>query len=61
MNMIFWKGEVPRDFRKTLIKPLYKKGDKSERDIWGNNYWDAVDKVIREEQCGFRKGRGCVN
>jgi hypothetical protein len=22
---------------------------------------DAVDKVLREEQCGFRKGRGCVN
>ena len=30
MNMIFEKGEVPNDFRKTLIKPLYKKGDKSE-------------------------------
>ena len=29
MNMIFEKGEVPNDFRKTLIKPLYKKGDKS--------------------------------
>ena len=22
---------------------------------------DAVDKVLREEQCGFRKGRGCVD
>ena len=21
----------------------------------------AVDKVLREEQCGFRKGRGCVD
>ena len=20
----------------------------------------AVDKILREEQCGFRKGRGCV-
>ena len=30
MNMIFEKGEVPNDFRKTLRKPLYKKGDKSE-------------------------------
>ena len=25
MNMIFEKGEVPNEFRKTLIKPLYKK------------------------------------
>ena len=30
MNLIFEKGEVPNDFRETLIKPLYKKGDKSE-------------------------------
>ena len=22
---------------------------------------DAVNKVLREEQCGFRKGRGCVD
>ena len=27
--MIFEKGEVPSNFRKTLIKQLYKKGDKS--------------------------------
>jgi hypothetical protein len=26
MNMFF----VPTDFRKTLIKPLYEKGDKNE-------------------------------
>ena len=30
MNMIFKKGEVPSDFRKAQIKPLNKKGDKSE-------------------------------
>ena len=30
MKMIFEKGKVPNDFRKILIKPLYKKGDKSE-------------------------------
>ena len=78
MNMIFEKEEVPNDFRKTLIKPLYKKGDKSEcRSYRGINLVsvgrkllsnlilfrlrDAVDKVLREEQCGFRKGRGCVD
>ena len=22
---------------------------------------DAVNKVLREEQCSFRKGRGCVD
>ena len=30
MNMIFEKGDLPNDFRVTLINPLYKKGDKSE-------------------------------
>ena len=77
-NMIFEKGEVPNDFRKTLIKPLYKKGDKSEccnyqgislvsvsSKLLSNmilfRLRDAVDKVLREEQCGLRKGRGCVN
>ena len=30
MNMFFEKGEIPNDFKKTLIKPLYKKGDNSE-------------------------------
>ena len=30
MNMIFEKGEVPNEFRRTLIKPMCKKGDKSE-------------------------------
>jgi hypothetical protein len=28
MNMIFEKGEVPKDFRQPIIKPLYEKGDK---------------------------------
>ena len=30
MDMIFEKGEVPNDFRKSLIKRLYKKTDKGE-------------------------------
>ena len=30
INLIFEKGEVPNDFRKTLIEPLYKKGNKIE-------------------------------
>ena len=78
MNMIFEKGEAPIDFRKTLIKPLYKKGDKSEcRNYRGISLVcigskllsnviifrlrDAVDKVLREQQCSFRKGRGCFD
>ena len=27
MNILFEKGELPNDFRKTLVKPLYMKGD----------------------------------
>jgi len=29
MSLIFEKGKVPNDFRKSLIKTLYKKGDKN--------------------------------
>ena len=78
MNIIFEKGKVPNDLRKTLIKPLYKKGDKSE---YGNyrginlvsegskllsnmilfRMRDAVDKVLKEEQCGFKRVRGWVD
>ena len=32
MNIIFEKGKIPNDFRKTLVKPLYKKGDKKTFD-----------------------------
>ena len=77
-NMIFEKGEVPNNFRKTLIKPLYKIGDKIECRNYGSislvsvgskllsnmilfRQRDAVDTVLREEQCGFRKGRRCVD
>ena len=30
MKMIFEKWDIPSDFRKTLITPLYKKGDKND-------------------------------
>ena len=76
--MIFEKAEVPNNFRKTLIKPLRKKGDRSEclnyrgislvsvsskllSNIIRFRTRDAVDKVLRDEQCGFRKVRRCVD
>ena len=70
--MICEKLVVPNDFRKTLIKSLYKKADKSEcRNYRGISLLsmgskllsnmilfrlkDAVDKVLREEQCALEK------
>ena len=78
MNMISEKKEVPNYFRKTLVKPLYKKGDKSEcrnyrgiilvslrRKLLSNmilfRLIGAADKLLREEKCGFGKGRKCVD
>ena len=73
MNMIFEKGEAPSNFRKTLIKSLDKKGDKSDcynyRGISlvsvGSKSMmilfrlkNTVDKVLQEEQCRFRKDKG---
>jgi hypothetical protein len=74
MNMVFEKGEVLSDFRKT---PDKKKVIRVSVVIIGTSLTfvvsklfsmiilfklrDAVDKVLREEQCGLRKGRGCVD
>lgn len=78
INRIFLEGEVPEDFRRTLITPVYKKGDKTEclnyrgislisigSKVLGMmillRLRQAIDNVLREEQCGFRKGRGCTD
>ena len=78
IDLIFLKKGKYLIFRKNLMKPLYKKGDKSEyRNYRGVSLVsvgsklpsnmilfrlrDAVDKVIRVEQCGSRKGRGCID
>ena len=39
MSIIFEKGELPSDFRKTLIKSLYKKDDKSECGNYRGNFF----------------------
>ena len=45
--MIFEKGEVPNNSRKTLIKPLYKKGDKSGcRNYRGINMVSVSNKLL---------------
>ena len=46
MNMIFEKGDLPSDFRKPLIKPLHKKGDKNE---CGNNKGISLSRAIMRE------------
>ena len=46
MNMIFENGE-PHDFKKTLIKPLFKKSDKSEcRSYRGNSLVSVGSKLL---------------
>ena len=46
MNMIFEKGKVSNDFRKTIIKPLYKKGDKKGVVIIENISLVAVGSIL---------------
>ena len=67
-------GVVPKDWRCGCIVPLYKgKGDKCERsNSRGISLLSVVGKllgrvlikrgrVIGEEQCVFRQGRGCMD
>ena len=54
MNMIFEKGEVPNDLKKTLIKALYKKGDKSECCNYQGISLVAVDSKLLSSMILFR-------
>ncbi|MCG8432081.1 MAG: reverse transcriptase family protein, partial [Candidatus Omnitrophica bacterium] len=75
---IWEREEVPEDWTRSLICPIYKKGDKSlcsnyrgisllsvPGKVFGHilldRMRDAVDKKLRENQGGFRRGRGCVD
>ena len=68
--------EIPEDWRKAIIVPLHKKGDKklcsnsrgiSLLSVPGkvftriilNRIKQTIEEVLRENQSGFRKGRGC--
>ncbi len=69
------KGEVPNDWKKTIIVPMYKgKGSRSECSSYsllsvpGKVYGKILTETdgsnrekVNEEQGGFRKGRGCVD
>ena len=72
-----WQTEkTPSDWRKAIIIPIHKKGDRKECNnargisllsvpgkvftrVMLNRINDTVDETLRENQCGFRKGRGC--
>ena len=72
-----WNTEqTPLDWRKAVIIPIHKKGDRKVCNntrgisllsvpgkvftrVMLNRVNDTVDEALRENQCGFRKGRGC--
>jgi len=64
MNIVLENGKYLVILGKHLIRLIYKKSDKND----GCNYRNimllirlssAVDKVLREQQYAFWKGRGC--
>ena len=68
--MTFEKEEVPRYHRETLIKPLYKKDNKSEYGNYRGLSMISVDSKLIDMMILFRqrhavysleKGRGCTN
>ena len=54
MRMIYEKGEVPSDFTYTLIKPLYKKSDKSEFDSCRGTSLASIDSKLFINMIFFR-------
>ena len=78
MVRIWRDEEIPRDWSRSLICTLYKKGDRAECSnyrgisllsvpgkVFGhillNRLRTATEKKLRENQGGFRSGRGCVD
>ena len=79
-NICFEEENIPRDWMKGIIFPIYKSGDKREPlnyrgitllSVVSKVYtsilnkrltsWCEENKVLVEEQGGFREGRGCVD
>ena len=60
LNIIFEKGEVVSVFKETLIKPV-SVGSKLPSNMKSFRLRDAIDPVLKEEECGLRTGRGCVD
>ena len=74
-----WENEVcPVDWGRSLLLPLFKKGDKSEccnyrgislidvaakiyANLVLNRFYLERDARTRQNQAGFRPGKGCVN
>ena len=59
MNIIFNKGKKPNNFRKTLIKPLYTKGDKSECGNYRGISHVSVGSKLLSNMILFRLERCC--
>jgi hypothetical protein len=76
INTIWTSEKTPADWRKAIIIPIHKKGDRKVCDntrgisllsvpgkvftrVILNRMNEKVDELLRENQCGFRKGRGC--
>ena len=76
-NTIWNSESIPSDWLSHLIIPLHKKGSRSECDNRGiallsipskvfarvllNRIKPRAEALLRENQCGFRKGRGCTD
>jgi hypothetical protein len=74
--MDIWEKEyVPKEWRKSIICPIYKKGDKLEcmnyrgictaykvfANILGNRLEPITEHIIGEYQAGFRPGRSTID
>ena len=72
-----WEQEsIPQDWKKAIIIPIHKKGDRKEcgnsrgisllsvpgkvlTRVILNRIGKIIDERLRDNQCGFRPGRGC--
>ena len=69
--------KVPSEWRNVTLIPIPKKGDMSQCDNWRGisllgvlevfakvvqkRLQEVVEEIVPDSQCGFRRGRGCID
>ena len=64
-NQVWKDGCIPQEWKDSIIAPIPKKGDFSICNNWrGISLLDIVESCLQRSsnsQCGFRRGKVCVN
>jgi len=63
MNSVWNKEELPEEWKKSVIVPIYKNGDKTDCTVYKilSNILLSRKEIIGDHQCGFRRNRSITD